>query len=99
MRRVKFTEQAENDLQSITDSTLENWGSRRADSYLEGLEALAQNLADFPDLGVKRSNLVTGLISFPYLSHTLFYLKQPHGITVIRILHTRMDPQRHLSTP
>ena len=96
MPQYKYTEQAENDLESITDYTLKNWGPRQADIYLDGLEDLAQNLADSPDLGTNRDALIQGMISFPYASHILYYLKQPHGITVVRVLHKRMDPQRHL---
>ncbi len=64
--------------------------------YLEGLEKLAPYLADSPDLGMDRNTLIEGLISFPYTSHILYYIKQPHGITIIRVLHKRMDPKRHI---
>ena len=33
----------------------------------------------------------------PYVSHIVYYVKQPHGITVIRALHKRMDPKLHIS--
>lgn len=29
-------------------------------------------------------------------SHMLFYMESPGGVDVIRILHQRMDPSRHL---
>ena len=96
MPHYKFTEQAERDLESIADFTLENWGTRQAEIYLNGLEALAQKLADSPDLGTNRDALIQGLLSFPYVSHTLYYLKQPHGTTVVRVLHKRMNPQQHI---
>ena len=83
MPQYKYTEQAENELESITDYTLKNWGVRQADIYLDGLEDLAQNLADSPALGTSRDALIQGMISFPYVSHILYYLKQPHGITVV----------------
>ncbi|MCK5478654.1 MAG: type II toxin-antitoxin system RelE/ParE family toxin, partial [Methylococcales bacterium] len=54
MPQYKYTEQAENDLESITVYTLKNWGVRQTDIYLDGLEDLAQNLADSPDLGTSR---------------------------------------------
>lgn len=98
MPRYEFTEQAELDLGTNTDYTLEHWGQVQVEKYLDGLEALAQYLADGPDLGVNRDGLFAGLISFPYASHILYYVKQPHGITVIRVLHKRMDQKRHITT-
>lgn len=97
MTHYKFTAQAERDLEVITDYTLTKWGLRQAEIYLDGLDTLAQKLADTPGLGTRRDALIPGLLSFPYVSHILYYLKEPHGITVIRVLHQRMDMQTHLS--
>ena len=96
MAQYRFTRQAENDLDSIMDFSFQKWGAKQSLIYLDGLEELAQNLANFPDLGTDRTRLFKGLLSFPYLSHVLFYTKQPHGITVVRVLHKRMEPKRHL---
>ncbi len=98
MPHYEFTEEAESDLEEITDYTLERWGLEQAEKYLDGLEELAQNLAESPDLGADRSAMLDGLISFPYTSHTLYYVKQQHGITIIRVLHKRMDQRRHIYT-
>lgn len=95
MPRYEFTETAQNDLEEITDFTLARWGREQAEKYLDGLEQLAQNLADFPELGADRGALLAGLISFPYVSHNIYYVQQPHGITAVRVLHKRMD-QRHI---
>ena len=97
MPRYEFTKQAESDLESITDSSLKNWGQRQTNIYLDGLEELAQNLADCPDLGTNRDYFIEGLISFPYRSHIIYYTRQVHGITIIRVLHKRMDMERHIS--
>jgi len=92
----QFTEKAERDLEEIIDYTNEQWGEQQALTYLDGLEHHGQLLADNPDLGVKRENISEGLLSFPYESHILYYFKQPHGITITRVLHGHMDPMKHL---
>lgn len=97
MPHYEFSAQAERDLEGIVDYTLEHWGSRQAVDYLIGLEDLAQNLAENSGLGIRRDELIDGLISFPYGSHNLFYIKQAHGITIIRVLHKHMDPMRHIN--
>ena len=96
MPRHEFTKQAESDLEDIADSTLKSWGIRQTVIYLDGLEELAQNLADCPELGTNKDYLIKDLISFPYRSHTLFYTRQEHGITIVRILHQHMDFKRHI---
>lgn len=96
MPRYEFTDQAERDLEAIMDYTLERWGQAQAEDYLDGLEKLAQYLAESPGIGMDRNTMIEGLISFPYTSHILYYIKQPHGITIIRVLHKRMDPKRHI---
>lgn len=96
MAKYRFAKQAEKDLDSIMVSSAQKWGANQSLIYLDGLDELAQNLASFPDLGADRTSLIEGLLSFPYISHVLFYTKQPHGITFVRVLHKRMEPKKHL---
>jgi len=92
----KFAEKAERDLKDIIDYTLQQWGALQAHTYLDGLETRGQLLADNPDLGTKREAISEGLLSFPYESHILYYMRQPYGITIVRVLHQTMDPMKHL---
>lgn len=96
MPEFRFTPEAEEDLQGIIDYTIEQWGKAQAHKYIDGLEKLAGQLAENPSLGTDRNQLIRGLLSFPYESHTLYYLRQDYGITIIRVLHKRMDAERHL---
>jgi len=98
MPHYEFTHEAERDLEAITDFTCEQWGRQQAEKYLKGLNELAQNLADNPALGMSRGVLLEGLLSFPYLSHVLYYVQQAHGITIIRVLHKRMDHERTIGS-
>ena len=96
MSHYKFTEQAERDLDAIVNYTLENWGQTRAIKYVDELEALLGNLALNPSLGINQDGIFKGLLSFPYVSHVVYFMKNLDGVTVIRILHKRMDTNRHL---
>lgn len=91
----KFTEKAESDLAAIIDYTLETWGVTQAVTYIDGLEHLAATLAQTPELGMSREDLHKGMSVFPYARHLLFYRKERHGITIVRILHDSMDAPRH----
>ncbi len=96
MADFKFAEKAEHDLKDIIDYSLQQWGESQTLAYLDGVGARGQLLADNPDLGIKREAISEGLLSFPYENHILYYVKQPHGITIVRVLHQRMDPMKHL---
>lgn len=96
MPEYRFTPEARDDLQGIVDYTVERWGKKQAHDYLNGLEELAARLAENPGLGANRDQLIDGLISFPYVSHRLYYVAHDHGITIIRVLYKKMEAERHL---
>ena len=96
MADYQFTEKAKHDLESIIDFTVQQWGVHQAHGYIDGLEDQCQLLADNPKLGVQREEIHDSLLSFPYQSHVLYYINDPHGITIVRVLHHSMDPYKHL---
>ena len=98
MADYKFAAKAERDLEDIIDytHTLEQWGPLQTHTYIDGLESHGQLLADNPDLGSDREALAKELLSFPYESHVLYYMKQAHGITIVRVLQQSMDPVKYL---
>ena len=95
MPTYKFVESAQTDLSEIITYTLEKWGIDQASIYIDGLEVLAQSLADTPKIGKACNNLSEGLRAFPFQSHILYYLEEPHGITIVRVLHKNMAPKLH----
>jgi len=96
MASYVFTEKAERDLESIIDYTVKKWGSQQALQYIDGLEELAQTLADNPDIGVKSDAIHEGLLSFLYRQHILYYIKNRHGVNIVRVLHASMDSRKQL---
>lgn len=94
MASYRFSSHAKQDLISIIDHTLEQWGQAQAEQYIDGLEQQCRMLANNPKIGSARDSLMEGLMSFPYESYTLFYLQQADGITIIRVLHQRMEPEQ-----
>lgn len=74
MPEYQFTPEANDDLEGIIDFNLERWSKEQAHKYIDGLEELAARLAENPNLGIHRDRPIEGLMSFPYVSHTLYYL-------------------------
>jgi toxin ParE1/3/4 len=97
MPQYNFTDHAESDLDAVVAYTLEHWGQAQAVKYVNGLEALLENLALEPSIGTNQDHLFKDLLRFSYVSHVVYYIKNRDGITVIRILHKRMDAKRHFS--
>lgn len=97
MASYHFSDQAEQDLNDIIDYTLAEWGSAQTNKYIDGLEQRCQMLADNPNIGTDRNQLLEGLFSFPYESHVLFYKMQLDGITIIRVLHKHMEPDQNIN--
>jgi toxin ParE1/3/4 len=84
------------DLENIWRYTFETWSLQQADDYQRQLVIAFSALAK----GTRRSrNLQAvrpGYFSAVCNSHCIFYRKTETGILIVRILHQRMDPMRHL---
>ncbi len=91
-----FTDKAEKDLEGILSFTLEHWGKRKVVEYLNGIESTALSLSNNPEMGVDRSELITGVRSFPYESHVIYYTQNNTHLIIIRILHCSMDLNPHV---
>ena len=94
--RFELAREALADIEGIADYTAERWGAAQAREYLAALEARLRELARSPLLGRRRDDLAEGLLSLPSVSHVVFYKRADFGVVVIRVLHRRQDPQRHL---
>ena len=93
---VQFTSRARSDLRDIAIYTLDRWGSKQCDRYLNLLQDRCQQVAETPDLRRPSSDFP------PYCRmlagmHAVFYrpLDQT-SILVVRILHASMLPELHL---
>ena len=87
---------AKTDLKEIYHYGLRKWGQAQSNSYLENLKDHFWSLTEQPLLGVERPELLPGARSLPIKSHTLFYRFTTNTVEIIRVLHGRQDPQRHL---
>ncbi|MCL1080128.1 type II toxin-antitoxin system RelE/ParE family toxin [Parashewanella spongiae] len=84
------------DIQDIYRYGLLNWGSKVATVYIDTLKSHLYSLTEQPFMGVERSILLPNIRSFPSEKHMIFYRVESEKIEIIRILHERQDPQRHI---
>ncbi len=96
MSRYRLTPAAQRDLSSIWDYTEEGWDVRQAETYVNEIRAAIERIADHPGRGRACDEIREGYRRYSIGSHMLFYVERPDGVAVVRILHQRMDPTRHL---
>jgi toxin ParE1/3/4 len=85
------------DLQSISDYTLQTWGSEQEELYLKGLWRKLAVIQSDPSSYRLREDLVKGCRSARHEKHTIFFTVHGQTLQVIRILHASMDFSRHLA--
>lgn len=82
--------QTEIDLTAIWDYIATD-NLRAADTLLVRIEATFDMLAETPFAGRERSELRTGLRSFPVGNYLIFYVPTSDGVEVVRVMHGRQD--------
>jgi len=96
MHNYRLTPSAKSDLIEIWNYTVETWGEKQAEKYLQDIEAKLNQLAANTELGRQRPEIEPGYYSFPALKHTIFYLHSDSHIDIIGILHGKMDIDKNL---
>jgi toxin ParE1/3/4 len=90
-RRLRFTPDADADLESLLQYTAEIWGESQMHAYEEDLFRVLDEIALFPGIGTHRNELRPGLFSHPIKHHIVFYEASNDELIVYRIIHSRRD--------
>lgn len=94
--RLHLTPSAERDLGSIFDYSEESWGIEQAAAYLRDLHRAMDGLRHFPHMGRAADYLRPGIRLAATGSHIVVYRIGKDRIDIIRVLHRRMDIDKHL---
>jgi toxin ParE1/3/4 len=87
---------AQTDLEEIWDYTEERWGERQAREYVRQLQRAIETVAADPGRGRPCDDVRRGYRKYSVGAHVIFFLPEASRIAVIRVLHQRMDFDRHL---
>lgn len=87
---------AQADLDEIWDFTEQRWSAAQAERYIRQLWQGIEDVAGDPRRGTPCDDIRPGYFKYGVGSHVLFYRQTAGGIDVVRILHGRMDFDRHL---
>ncbi len=92
----RLSNQCVADLKDIFRYTAEQFGSEQAAQYHASLEALFASLGRRPQMGRTRQDIDERTRSFVHQSHVVFYEIEDDMVLILRVLHGRQDPARHL---
>jgi toxin ParE1/3/4 len=94
--RFRLSRAARRDLIEIARYTLERWGDEQRVRYLTQLDARFRWIAQNPTCGLASDHIKPGYWRCAEGRHVIFYRLSAKGVDIIRILHDRMLPKRHL---
>ena len=97
MAKIRLSRKAISDLDGIWDYTVETWSKDQAIIYYRQIHASIQSLDRLPLFQEKNYDIIKpGLLGFKVGHHIIFYKKHNDSIRIVRILHEKMDYQRHI---
>lgn len=93
---LDFTPAAVSDLRTIRAYTLERWGLKQEEIYLDGLWDKFEELLADPGKWRARADLFPGCQIAAQGRHVILFRIQGETLQIVRILHSSMDFRRHL---
>lgn len=96
MARFRLAKAARRDLIEIARYTLEQWGDAQRKRYLTQLDTWFRKLARQPRRGIASDDIKPGYWRCREGRHVICYRISADGVDIIRVLHARMLPKRHL---
>ncbi|MBD2364182.1 type II toxin-antitoxin system RelE/ParE family toxin [Anabaena minutissima FACHB-250] len=96
MNHYRLSQQAEQDLEDIW-TYLAQQNQIAADKQIAQILNRFPMLAQFPDMGKKRDDLMKELKSFPVKPYVVFYTKITDGVEIFRVLHQSRDIEGEFS--
>lgn len=86
------------DIKSIRRYTRKKWGAQKAAEYVLQIHKKLEMIRRRPLAGVPRPNAAKSYRAVIVGSHIIFYRLEPDMLEVVRVLHQRMDAQKHLDS-
>lgn len=96
MAAFHLQREAEADLLEIGRYTEERWGREQRVRYLAALDQRFHTVANNPALGKGCDDLYPGLRRILEGSHVVYFREVGGEVEIVRVLHERMLPERHL---
>ncbi|NTF31444.1 type II toxin-antitoxin system RelE/ParE family toxin [Rhizobium skierniewicense] len=94
MKTYLLTPKAQVDLEQIWDYTEQNWGVLQAEIYVQFIRRTIEGLTDGSIISKSATHVREDYRKTLAGSHVIFFKENSETISVVRILHQRMDTGR-----
>jgi toxin ParE1/3/4 len=95
MKSLVFSPAAQADMEGIWDYTFEYWGLAQADRYTDGIRDACHALASGHRQG-RPVDVRLGYLKYLAGPHVVYFRDHGNQLEIVRILHGKMDVDRHL---
>ncbi|NOZ09540.1 MAG: type II toxin-antitoxin system RelE/ParE family toxin [Gammaproteobacteria bacterium] len=92
----ELSEAAAKDIEQILQRSIVDFGLAQTEIYFHSLKTCLELLGENPGMGGGADDIRQGYRRFAHESHVIFYRASEQGILVVRILHKRMDANKHI---
>lgn len=96
MAEYRLSPGAQRDLDGVFDYTMARWGLPQTLHYIDLIEAACADLAQAPQQSQNCDTIRSGYRRRTVGRHVVYFRQTQYGISVIRILHQRMNAANHL---
>lgn len=93
---IKLSPRARADFIDILRFTGETWGRDQLVVYRDMINDALMALSHNPQLGHFRDDLPPTHLVYPVGSHLIIYRPGKDKLSIVRLLHQRMSPSRHI---
>lgn len=93
---VSYTRRAERDIAEIAAYTVTTWGEEQWEIYAALLEHTCEVILPKNLRFARQFPLRPGLFRWKCERHVIFFRKVKGRVQIVRVLHERMLPERHL---
>lgn len=98
MKNYKISKEALKDLDFIWLYTKSYWSENQAVLYFRRIiSAIKLLLGSYFYIGTPYDHICKGLRGLKVGKHIIFYRRDNDTLLIVRILHERMDPDRHIN--
>lgn len=89
--KLLLTQRALQDIQEIFDYSVESWGKRAAEKYLDAIEAALDRVKTQPALLRPEPDLHAALTFYRFDQHLLVCDARSNSMVVLTVVHASMD--------
>ncbi len=95
MHKIELSDAAKGDIADIAANTFSRYGQKQVSIYMDAIYERLSLLAEYPNLGHKRSDLPENFKAYPAEMHVIVYQVKNGIVYIARILHGSMAFERH----